>query len=209
MDTSRRNLAPGAESTSPASDAVTPGGPVPPRRLTTRRRALKWLIRVGYGAFALAFALPALALRSLTQTTREVAPGDVLVYAASTPGAPVGQPLKAADLREGTGVQVFPRGKEDNQNNLIELVRIAAGDGAGGLVAYSAICTHLGCSVYAALNRDGNIACPCHASLFDPRADAKVLGGPAPRPLPSLPVTVDGDGNVVVNGSFSGPIGPQ
>ena len=209
MDTSRRNLAPGAESTSPASDAETSGGGVPSSRLATRRRALKWLIRFGYGAFGLAFALPALALRSLTQATRDVAPGDVLVYAASTPGAPVGQPLKAADLREGTGVQVFPQGKEDNQNNLIELVRIAAGERAEGLVAYSAICTHLGCSVYAALNRDGNIACPCHASLFDPRADAKVLGGPAPRPLPSLPVTVDGDGNVVVNGSFSGPIGPQ
>ena len=181
----------------------------PPGEHFSRRRALKWLIRLGYGAFALAFALPALALKSLTRVTRAVAQGDQLVYAASTPDAPVGEPLRAADLQEGTAVQVFPRDKADNQNNLIEVVRIAAGEGAEGLVAYSAICTHLGCAVYARLNQDGNIACPCHASVFNPREDAKVVGGPAPRPLPSLPVTVDAEGVVVVNGSFSGPIGPQ
>jgi hypothetical protein len=37
------------------------------RERSSRRRALKWVIRAGYGAFALAFVPPALALRSLTQ----------------------------------------------------------------------------------------------------------------------------------------------
>jgi Rieske Fe-S protein len=35
-----------------------------------------------------------------------------------------------------------------------------------------------------------------------------VIGGPAPRPLPSIPVSVDAEGNIVVAAPFSGPIGP-
>jgi len=174
-----------------------------------RRSALKWLIRAGYGTFAIAFALPALALKSLTQATKAVAKGDVLVYAPTTSGAEVGKPLKAADLKEGTGVQVFPKDKSGDQNNLIEVVRIGAGTGADGLVAYSAICTHLGCAVYAELNKSGEIACPCHASRYNPKESAKVVGGPAPRPLPALPISVDPDGNVIVNGNFSTKVGPQ
>jgi len=174
-----------------------------------RRTMLKWLIRLGSGAFAVAFLLPALAIRSLTRATQAVTAGDELVYAPGSTDVPVGEPLRAADLTAGTAVQVFPRDKTDDANNLIEIVRVAAGDGAEGLVAYSAICTHLGCAVYAGLNEDGHIACPCHASQFDPADNAKVVGGPAPRPLSSLPLTVNGEGIVVVNGPFSGPIGPQ
>jgi rieske iron-sulfur protein len=201
-----RNAEPPAAGTPPGG---APSADEPRLGRLSRRRALKWLIRLGYGAFAVAFALPALAIRSLTQVTKAVAPGDVLVLSATTPGANVGSPLKAADLAEGTGVQVFPRDKSDNQDNLIEVVRVAAGEGADGLVAYSAICTHLGCAVYAQLNDDGHITCPCHASVFDPANGAEVIGGPAPRPLPSLPIGVDGEGNVVVDGDFSGPIGPD
>ena len=181
----------------------------PPGERFSRRRALKWLIRLGYGAFALAFALPALALKSLTRVTQAVAQGDQLVYAASTPDAPVGEPLRAADLDDGTAVQVFPRDKADNQNNLIEVVRIAPGEGAEGLVAFSAICAHLGCAVARKLNPAGDIACPCQGSVFNPREGASVVGCPAPRPSPSHPITVNADGVVVVNSAFSGPIGPQ
>jgi Rieske Fe-S protein len=57
---------------------------------------------------------------------------------------------------------------------------------------FSAICTHLGCTVQA----DGNkLNCPCHGSQYD-ALTGKVLRGPAPDPLPSIPVTVT-DGNVV------------
>jgi len=173
--------------------------------MTTRRRLLKWLIRLGYAAFAVAFLVPAGALRSLSQRATAVAAGDRLVYAPTTPGAQVGQPLLAEELAVGTGVQVFPEGKQDDQNNLIEVVRI--GDGPEGLVAYSAICTHLGCAVYAALAEDGNISCPCHGSKFNPAEDASVVHGPANRPLPSLPVQVGADGAVVAAGDFSGPVG--
>lgn len=176
--------------------------------MVNRRRALKWLIRAGYGAFALAFALPALALRALSQQQTEVASGDALVYASNAGGRPGGEPVMANDLAVGEGIQAFPQGKTDNQSNLIEVIRLADGEGAEGLVAYSAICTHLGCVVYAGLNQDGNIACPCHNSQFDPSEDAEVTGGPADRALPSIEVSVTPEGIIAVAGQFSGPVGP-
>jgi Rieske Fe-S protein len=175
-------------------------------RPSTRRRLLKWLIGASAAAFAGALALPALALRSLQVATQNPDPGDLLVYAPTDADAPVGQPLRAADLAVGAGTQAYPAEKTDNPNNLIEVVRLADGD--QGLVAYSAICTHLGCAVFADLNQEGMIACPCHASLFAPAEGAAVVAGPAPRPLPSIPVSVDPDGNVVVAGTFDAPVGP-
>lgn len=58
----------------------------------------------------------------------------------------------------------------------------------GTFAAFSAICTHQGCTVAPG---DGELLCPCHASRYD-LATGAVLGGPAPSPLPEVPVTVDG-----------------
>ncbi len=63
----------------------------------------------------------------------------------------------------------------------------------GDFVAYSAICTHQGCIV---AYKNGQLACPCHGSVFDPARGAKVVAGPAPKPLPEIPVKVKG-GEVV------------
>jgi Rieske Fe-S protein len=63
----------------------------------------------------------------------------------------------------------------------------------GEFVAYSAVCTHQGCDV---AYKDGNLACPCHGSVFDPADGAAVVAGPAQRPLPEIPVKVEG-GEVV------------
>ncbi len=169
-----------------------------------RRRFLKWAIGLGTSAFALAFALPALALKTLTTPQEEIAGGEPLVYAT---GDLSGTPVKAADIPVKGAVQAFPEGKSDDQDNLVELVRIA--EGASGLVAFSAICTHLGCTVLPKLTDAGDIPCPCHGSLFDPANGAKPVGGPANRPLPSLPISISGDGTVAATGTFSGPIGPQ
>jgi Rieske Fe-S protein len=63
---------------------------------------------------------------------------------------------------------------------------------AGKVVAFSAVCTHQGCTVAAA----APLACPCHGSTFDP-ATGKNLSGPAPSPLPEVSVEVV-NGNVVL-----------
>ena len=173
-------------------------------RLATRRRILRWAIRVGTGAFSLALLLPALALRSLTREVQEVTAGDLLVYAT---GDQAGLPVDVAAIEPVMAVQAFPEGKSDNERNLIELVRLAA-DLPTGLVAYSAICTHLGCTVLPRLSEQGFIVCPCHASVFDPAADARVVSGPANRPLPALPIEVSSDGVVRAAGGFEGPVGP-
>ena len=173
-------------------------------RLATRRRMLRWAIRIGTGAFSLALLLPALALRSLTREVQEVTAGDLLVYAT---GDQAGLPVDVAAIEPVMAVQAFPEGKSDNERNLIELVRLAA-DLPTGLVAYSAICTHLGCTVLPRLSEQGYIVCPCHASVFDPAADARVVSGPANRPLPALPIEVSPDGVLRAAGGFEGPVGP-
>ncbi|WP_273845074.1 ubiquinol-cytochrome c reductase iron-sulfur subunit [Rubrobacter calidifluminis] len=65
----------------------------------------------------------------------------------------------------------------------------------GRFVAYSAVCTHMGCTV-AYQKSSGDLVCPCHGSVYDPAHGAKVLRGPAPRPLPKIPVKMEG-GEVV------------
>jgi Rieske Fe-S protein len=171
--------------------------------LVARRRVLKDLIAFSTGAFALAFAIPALAIRTLSFEKKAVAAGDSLVYAS---GDRSGQPVLPADLVTGEGVQAYPNGKSD-PNNLVQLVKLAEGDTAEAFVAYSAICTHLGCTVNAKLDISGNIICPCHASQFDPRQAAKPVAGPAARALPALPIKIGEDGSIAVNGEFDGPVG--
>jgi len=57
----------------------------------------------------------------------------------------------------------------------------------GSVHAFSAVCTHQGCTVDRV--RNNTISCPCHGSTFNATTGA-VTGGPAPRPLPPVPVTV-------------------
>jgi Rieske Fe-S protein len=61
----------------------------------------------------------------------------------------------------------------------------------GKFAAYSAVCTHQGCTV---AYRNGELLCPCHGSVFDPSRGGAVLSGPAPSPLPRIPLKVQSGG---------------
>jgi Rieske Fe-S protein len=63
----------------------------------------------------------------------------------------------------------------------------------GQFVAYSVVCTHQGCPV---AYRDGELACPCHGSVFDPARGGAAVRGPAQKPLQEI--KVDAEGSKVV-----------
>jgi cytochrome b6-f complex iron-sulfur subunit len=69
---------------------------------------------------------------------------------------------------------------------------------AGGVRAYSAVCTHLGCIV-AYDPTSAQIVCPCHDGRFNPASGA-VISGPPPQPLPQVAVAVEKDQIFLVSG---------
>jgi rieske iron-sulfur protein len=75
-----------------------------------------------------------------------------------------------------------------------------------GIVAYTAICTHAGCVVVGWDSAAQHFQCPCHGSVFDAADCGRVVAGPAPRPLPALPLHVV-DKHLAIAGSFTAPIG--
>jgi quinol---cytochrome c reductase iron-sulfur subunit len=77
------------------------------------------------------------------------------------------------------------------------------------IVAYSKICTHVGCPAALYEQTTHKILCPCHQSTFDATRGAKVLFGPATRALPQLPIGVDSDGFLIATGPFNEPVGPS
>ena len=106
--------------------------------------------------------------------------------------------------------------RDGSRLNQILLVRLAPEEldedtrarSADGVVAYSGVCTHTGCDVTVWQAETRRFRCPCHESEFDPRDKGRVVGGPAPRRLPQLPVKVV-DGVIVAGGAFIGRPGFQ
>jgi cytochrome b6-f complex iron-sulfur subunit len=74
--------------------------------------------------------------------------------------------------------------------------------GEDGVAAMSLICTHLGC---VSKKKDRGFACPCHGSVFG--ADGAVEGGPAPRGLRWVEVSLGADGSLVVDSQREVPKG--
>jgi rieske iron-sulfur protein len=145
--------------------------------------------------------------------------GDLLTFGD---GARKGTPISLQDIPVG-GPPVLAQATDgptgaarDDEHSSVLLVRVAPEavpadlqDGAAqGVLAYSALCTHLGCVLNEWDAEKKLFQCPCHEALFDPMQAGKVIGGPGPRPLPVLPVKIS-ENRLVVAGDFSGWVGAK
>lgn len=143
--------------------------------------------------------------------------GDALTLADADDATP----LRVDDLkRDAKQLIVYPydlqakRVRYDSRLNKILLIRVDPGEldaenrsrAADGVLAFSAICTHQGCDVNAWRAAEKTLLCFCHFSQFQPLEGAAVISGPAPRPLPALPLK-QVDGRLVVAGPFTRPPG--
>lgn len=130
-----------------------------------------------------------------------------------------GRRLKAADLQVGSLATVFPENDLGGALSQTLLIRVQDGGnvvtmpgretwGPDGYLAYSKVCTHAGCPVglYEQLTRQ--LLCPCHQSLFEVMKGAIPIFGPAPRPLPQLPLYVDASGYLRAQADYDEPVGP-
>ncbi|MGV8897367.1 MAG: Rieske 2Fe-2S domain-containing protein [Rhodoglobus sp.] len=139
---------------------------------------------------------------------------------------PSGTPIKASDVTLGSAFHVIPEGLDESEHKLEEkakaavlVMRLKPEDlnvSAGredwnyeGIIAYSKICTHVGCPVALYEKQTHHLLCPCHQSQFDITQEAAVIFGPAKRPLPQLPITVDAEGYLVAKSDFTEPVGPS
>ncbi|GAA3854944.1 cytochrome bc1 complex Rieske iron-sulfur subunit [Tessaracoccus defluvii] len=78
-----------------------------------------------------------------------------------------------------------------------------------GILAYSKICTHVGCPISLWERQTHHLLCPCHQSTFDLGNSGVVVFGPAARALPQLAIRVNDKGYLVAQGDFSVPVGPS
>lgn len=79
----------------------------------------------------------------------------------------------------------------------------------GGILAYSKICTHVGCPITLWEQQTHHLLCPCHQSTFDLGNSGVIVFGPAARSLPQLPLKVNAEGYLVAQGDFTVPVGPS
>ncbi|WP_342372032.1 Rieske 2Fe-2S domain-containing protein [Propioniciclava soli] len=79
----------------------------------------------------------------------------------------------------------------------------------GGILAYSKICTHVGCPITLWEQQTHHVLCPCHQSTFDLGNSGVVVFGPAARSLPQLPLRVNAEGYLVAQSDFTVPVGPS
>jgi len=78
-----------------------------------------------------------------------------------------------------------------------------------GILAYSKICTHVGCPISLWEQQTHHLLCPCHQSTFDLGNSGVVVFGPAARSLPQLPITTDAQGYLIARSGFTVPVGPS
>lgn len=184
------------------SDACRVGAPVD----DSRRRIIR-IAAIGLAAPIAAVCAPAVAAHAGDQLVEEDAEGNP-------------QPLRVDDLRPGKPLLAYPFDprqqvrRDDTRLNKLVLIRLSEADmspetrarAAGGVLAYSAVCTHQGCDVKTWLSKEKSLVCFCHSSKFALLDGGAVVSGPAPRSLPAVPLKLQGD-VLVVAGDFTAPPG--
>ena len=181
-----------------------------------RRRLLAALLGSAGAAFATALVFP---FRSLGprpgkgfKRTAYAGGGMRLVTAD-------GQPVRLDDLPVDGVVTVWPEGHTRDGDAPTLLIRTRPskrfrprpgreGWTVEGVVAYSKLCTHVGCPVGLYQAEAGLLLCPCHQSTFDVLDGARPVFGPAARSLPQLPLGRNEAGELIALGDFSSPVGP-
>jgi ubiquinol-cytochrome c reductase iron-sulfur subunit len=184
-----------------------------------RRKVLGGLLGAGVGIFSLSMAFQL--LRSLGPMPKGIlfhtdwAKGTYLVDIT-------GRRVNISDLAIGSITTVFPEGLQDTDNgqavDQTVLIRLSNQDfvtrkgretwAPQGYVAYSKLCTHLGCPVGLYEQELELLVCPCHQSMFNVTNGATPTFGPAPRPLPQLPLQVDAMGYLQSQSDYLEPVGP-
>jgi rieske iron-sulfur protein len=195
--------------------------PEDPQAHATRRAILQAAIGAGAGAALLSTLWVGAGLvprQEKTPSREPVATGDILVFAT---GPKVDQEITLDDLRAARNERVpfiiaFPKNPENNvvkKDLITNTIMVILADPARmspetrqhaspeGVLAYSAVCKHLGCTISQWQN--DTWLCPCHGGMYDIYNQARVVAGPVPAPVPQLPVKVEG-GRVVVAGDFLG-----
>jgi|tagenome__1003787_1003787.scaffolds.fasta_scaffold20954359_2 ubiquinol-cytochrome c reductase iron-sulfur subunit len=140
---------------------------------------------------------------------------------------PAGRPIKASEVPIGGVIHVLPEGIQKLPHPLDEeakattiVIRLAPRDlrdqnpdrkgwDVSGIVAYSKVCTHVGCPVGLYEQLTHHLLCPCHQSTFDVTRNCAVIFGPAARPLPQLKLTTDEEGYLVAAQDYQEPVGPS
>ena len=139
---------------------------------------------------------------------------------------PGDRPIRPEDLEVGAVAQTLPElasGEKRTLNNIgkdaVLLIRLRPEEfnldaerlswTHEGIIAFSKICSHMGCAVALYEQQTKHLLCPCHQSTFDVTRAAKVIFGPAARPLPQLAITIDADGYLVAKAPFTEPVGPS
>lgn len=179
-----------------------------------RRRFLGRMLALAGAAVGVALVVP---VRSLGER-----PGNSLFSTAWRRGSravtDAGTPVLATDLTVNTELTVFPEGAVGDAESQTVLIRLPPGDyhplpgredwAPDDIVGFSKVCTHAGCPVGLYRPDTQELYCPCHQSVFEVLDGAKPSEGPATRPLPQLPLTVDADGYLVARSDYTEPIGP-
>ena len=186
-----------------------------------RRSLLKRTLGLSLGLLALP---PVVLLRDLGPLPRKTLRTTLWDKDSPLLNAETGQPVKLGDLEIGSFTTVVPKPVEemteaDYAKAPVLLIRLEPGinDPAPGRenwayqdhVAYSKICTHVGCPVGLYQKQSHKLLCPCHQSTFLVPQACKVVFGPAARNLPQLPITVNAKGEFIATAGFDQPVGPS